>query len=378
MTFEVDVGHRLGRFEIEARFTSDTPITALFGRSGAGKTSLINMISGLLRPARGRIVIDDRVLFDGKQRIDVSARKRRIGYVFQEARLFPHLTVRQNLLYGRWFTPCNERYVDEDQVIALLDIEHLLSRRPATLSGGEKQRVAIGRALLASPRLLLMDEPLASLDAARKSNILHYIERLSVEMRIPIMYVSHSIEEVTRLAHTLVVMSDGQIAAAGALSEVTSRFDIQPLLGRYEAGAVIMTCVVAHDERFGLTRLAFSGGELRVPRILMAPGTPVRVHVRARDVAIALDAPAGLSIQNVLPARIVEISRESSPYAEVRLDINGTPLLARITKRSVYELGLASGRTVFALIKSIALDRHSLGLPPQAINHRLRGTHDGV
>jgi molybdate transport system ATP-binding protein len=369
VTFEVDVERRLNHFKIQVRFTSDAPITALFGRSGAGKTSLINMISGLLRPARGRIVVDGRVLFDDKQRINVPPRKRRIGYIFQEARLFPHLTVYQNLLYGRWFTPSDKRYVDEDKVIALLDIAHLLNRRPAGLSGGEKQRVAIGRALLASPRLLLMDEPLASLDAAHKSDILCYIERLSAHMLIPIVYVSHSIEEITRLAHTLVVVSKGKVAAAGALSEITSRLDLQPLLGRYEAGAVIATCIVAHDERFGLTRLAFSGGELRAPRISMPLGATVRVHIRARDVAIALDARAGLSIQNVLPARIVEITHESGPYAEVRLDVNGAPLLARITKRSVHDLGLACGCAVFALIKSIALDRHSLGLPP-AINHR--------
>ncbi|MGH8503284.1 MAG: molybdenum ABC transporter ATP-binding protein [Gammaproteobacteria bacterium] len=363
---EIDVERRLGRFELIAQFTSDAPVTALFGRSGAGKTSLVNMIGGLLKPQRGRIAIDGQVLFDSAWRIDVPAHRRGVGYVFQESRLFPHLTVRQNLLYGRWFTRAAARYVDLDQVIALLDIEPLLHRRPGLLSGGEKQRVAIGRALLASPKLLLMDEPLASLDAARKSDILHYIERLNADMRVPIVYVSHAMDEVARLAHTLVIMSDGRVAAAGPLPDITSRLDLQPLTGRYAAGAVIEARVLSHEDRFGLTRLGFAGGELQTPRLALSSGATVRVHIRARDVAIALRRPTDVSIQNVLRARVAEISPESGPFAEIRLDVGGAPLLARVTRRAAHELGLAPGREVFALIKSVALDRHSLGLPPGA------------
>src|SRR5680860_388167 len=363
---EIDIVRRLGRFELAAKFTSDASVTALFGRSGAGKTSLVNMIGGLLKPQRGRIAIDGQVLFDSARRIDVPAHRRGVGYIFQESRLFPHLTVRQNLLYGRWFTKAAARYVNLDQVIDLLDLAPLLARRPGLLSGGEKQRVAIGRALLASPKLLLMDEPLASLDAARKSDILRYIERLNENMRVPIVYVSHSMDEVTRLAHCLVVMSDGKVAAAGSLPDVTSRLDLQPLTGRYAAGAVIEARVLSHDAKFGLTRLGFAGGELLTPRVAVPPGAAVRVHVRARDVAISLHRPKDLSIQNVLPARVAEISPESGPFAELRLDAGGAPLLARITRRAAHELRLTPGREVFALVKSVALDRHSLGLPPGA------------
>ncbi|MGI8738462.1 MAG: molybdenum ABC transporter ATP-binding protein [Gammaproteobacteria bacterium] len=371
---EIDVECRLGRFELAAKFTSDAPVTALFGRSGAGKTSLVNMIGGLLRPARGRIVIDGQVLFDSRRRVHVPAHKRGVGYIFQESRLFPHLTVRQNLLYGRWFTKPAARYIEPEQVIALLDIAPLLERRPGLLSGGEKQRVAIGRALLASPKLLLMDEPLASLDAARKSDILRYIERLNENMRVPIVYVSHSIEEVTRLAHCLVVMSDGRVAASGSLPDVTSRLDLLPLTGRYAAGAIIEARVLSHDEAFELTRLGFGGGELTTPRVAMPPGARVRVHVRARDVAIALARPTGLSIQNVLAATLVDISQEPGAFAEIKLavGVGHTPLLARITRRAAHELKLAPGAAVFALVKAVSLDRHSLGLASTPAMHRPR------
>ena len=213
MTLEVDIRHRFGAFTLEARFTTDSGLTALFGRSGAGKTSLVNIIAGLLRPDRGKVVIDGRVLVDTAQRLFVPKHRRRIGYVFQDPRLFPHLTVRQNLIYGRWFTPAAERRESFEQVIELLGIGALLDRGPALLSGGERQRVAIGRALLTSSHLLLMDEPLASLDEARKSEILPYIERLRDANRVPIVYVSHSVPEITRLATTMVLLSDGRVCS---------------------------------------------------------------------------------------------------------------------------------------------------------------------
>jgi molybdate transport system ATP-binding protein len=370
VTLEVDIERRLGDFQLEANFVSDAPITALFGRSGAGKTSSVNMIAGLLSPTRGRIAINDRVLFDHKQGINVPPRKRRIGYIFQEGRLFPHFTVRQNLLYGRWFTKAAKRYVNTDQILDLLDLKILLNRRPDTLSGGEKQRVAIGRALLTSPQLLLMDEPLVFLDAARRSDILSYIERLSHETSVPIVYVSHSIEEVARLAHTLVVISGGRIAAAGPLTDVMSRLDLQPLTGRYEAGSVIEARVASHDAEFELTCLTFAGGELRVPELQVPVGAIIRAHIRARDVSISIQSPAGLSIQNVLRGVIVEIRRETGPFAEVSIKVGEHSVLARVTNRSVHNLELVPDREVFALIKSIALDRHSLGLLPGAANHR--------
>lgn len=364
MSLEVNVKRRLGWFQIDAQFASDGGVTALFGRSGAGKTTLTKLISGLLRPEQGRIVVNGRILFDAHQGIDIPTRQRRLGYVFQDARLFPHLNVRQNLLYGHWFTPRLERYAGFHQVVELLGLEALLERRPGRLSGGEKQRVAIGRALLASPQLLLLDEPLASLDAARKGEILPYIERLRDELRLPTVYVSHTLEEITRLATTLVLLNDGRVAAVGTTEALMSRLDLRPLTGRYEAGAVIETQVLSHDEVYGVTQLTFVGGSLQVPYIRQPLGSTLRVRIRARDVAIASTPLPGASIRNQIPTRIIEISHETGPYAEVRLDANGAALVARVLRVTVRDLDLQPGQQVYALIKSVALDRHSLGLPP--------------
>ena len=361
MSLQVDVERKLGTFELHARFAAGAGITALFGRSGSGKTSLINTIAGLLRPDRGVVEVDGQVLFDSRRGIDLPVARRRIGYVFQEGRLFPHFSVRQNLLYGRRFTPKRERYVVLDRVVELLSIGQLLERRPGALSGGEKQRVAIGRALLASPRVLLMDEPLASLDAQRKSEILQYIEQLRDEMSIPILYVSHVIEEVVRLADTVVLMSDGQVSAVGRPDELMGRLDLRPQTGRYEAGAVIETRVAAYDEMYALTTLRFPGGDLLVPKFDVKSGDPVRVHIRARDVSLALHAPQGLSILNALRGRVVEISLDDGPIAEVRLDVGGAALLARVTRRSADHLALRPGLEVYALIKAVSMDRHSVG-----------------
>ncbi len=360
MSLEVEVHHRLGDFTLEASFATDGRLTALFGRSGSGKTMLVNIIAGLIRPERARIAIDGRLLVDSAQGIYLPRHRRRIGYVFQESRLFPHLSVRANLLYGRWFTPAGERREELDRVVELLGIGALLDRRPGRLSGGETQRVAIGRALLASPRLLLMDEPLASLDEARKSEILPYIERLRDETRVPIVYVSHSVREVARLATTLVLLSQGRVAAVGAAAEIMARLDLFPITGRYEAGAILETQVLGHDAPYGLTRLGSAAGELRVPQLDLAPGTPVRVRIRARDVMIAERAPEGLSALNVLPGTIVEIGEQGGPIVELGLDVGGQRLLARVTRKSVDNLRLAPGRQVHAVIKSIAFDRQSL------------------
>jgi molybdate transport system ATP-binding protein len=355
----VSVTHRLGDFTLDATFESEGGLTALFGRSGAGKTSLINAIAGLYRPDRGRIAIDDAVLTDTASGIFVPAHRRRVGYVFQEGRLFPHLNVRQNLLYGRWFAPKTAGGGEFDQVIELLGIGHLLTRRPANLSGGEKQRVAIGRALLARPRLLVMDEPLASLDEGRRAEIFPYIERLRDEMLVPIVYVSHSIAEVARLATTLVVLSEGRVAAIGPTAQIMGRIDLFPLTGRAEAGAILATSVAAHDAHFGLTVLRAAAGELRVPHLDLPVGSALRVRVRARDVMIALQPPEGLSALNVLPGTVAEIGAGDGPIVQIRLDCAGESLVARLTRRSVETLELSPGKKVHAVIKSIAFDHHA-------------------
>ena len=366
MALAVDVAHRFPTFALDVKFASEGRLTALFGRSGAGKSTLVNMIAGLVRPQRGRIAVEGQALFDSERRIDLAPHRRRIGYVFQEGRLFPHLTVRQNLLYGHWFAPRRDRRIPLDTVVEILGIGNLLARRPNLLSGGEKQRVAIGRALLASPRALLLDEPLASLDAGRKEEILPYIERLRDELAIPMVYVSHALAEVARLASTLVVMSEGRVQAAGPVAEVLGRVDLFPLTGRYEAGALIEARVAAHDDGFGLTTLATSAGTLRVQRVAAEIGAVLRVRIRARDVMIALAPPERISALNVLPARIAEIGSEAGPVADIRLASGADTIVARVTRYSIETLGLAPGRDVFAVVKSVAFDRRSLGLgaPP--------------
>ena len=363
MTLAIDIRHRLGTFLLDARFETGGGLIALFGRSGAGKTSVVNAIAGLIRPAQGSVMIDGQALVDTARGVFVPPHKRRIGYVFQEGRLFPHLTVRQNLLYGHWFTPPVERSDSFARVLDLLGIERLLERRPARLSGGEKQRVAIGRALLSNPRLLLMDEPLAALDEARKAEILPYIERLREQSSVPIVYVSHSIAEVTRLASTIVLLSEGKVAAVGPVPEVMHRLDLFPLTGRAEAGAVIEAIVERHDERFGLTELRSRAGPWRLPRLDAEIGARIRLRVRARDVMLAKSAPTDVSALNVMPGTVADIRAGDGPIVDIRLDCNGEALLARLTRYSVERMGLAPGSSVHALIKSVALDRRSLSGP---------------
>jgi len=357
---EVDIEHRFTAFELDTHFRSGRGLTALFGRSGAGKTSVVNAIAGLIRPERGRIVIDGEVLLDTERGVHTPTHRRRVGYVFQEGRLFPHLTVRQNLVFGCWFAPHGPASTRLDDVVELLGIGPLLDRRPGRLSGGEKQRVAIGRALLAYPRLLLMDEPLASLDARRKDEILPYLERLRDQASVPIVYVSHSIAEVTRLATTVVLMSDGRVRAVGPVQEVMGRADLYPLVGRFEAGAVLAARVARYDSRWRLTELAGSFGTLVIPRLDAPVGAALRLRIRARDVILAVTAPAGISALNVLSARVEALVPIEEGALEVQLRTGNERLLARVTRRSGETLGLAPGRDVFALIKTVAIDRRSL------------------
>ncbi|HEX9390533.1 MAG TPA: molybdenum ABC transporter ATP-binding protein [Usitatibacteraceae bacterium] len=358
---EVDVEQRLGEFELRATFASEAPVVALFGRSGSGKSSLINLLAGIARAGRGRIVFNNEVLLDTAAGIEVPPEARRIGYVFQDGMLFPHLNVRHNLEYGEKRVATSDRYIDRDKVITLLGLEELLERKPVNLSGGEKQRVAIGRALLASPRLLLLDEPLASLDSIRKSEILQYIELLRDEFRIPIVFVSHAVEEVTRLADEIVLLDRGRVTATGSVEAIMGRLDLKPLTGRYEAGAVIEAMVASHDMANDLVSLSFNGGSFVVPGVGALVGERVRLRVRARDVSIATSQPRGISILNTLPGRVIEISDETGPIVDVRIRIGEAVLIARITRYSARQLSLAVGLPVYALVKAISLDRHSVG-----------------
>ncbi len=357
---QVDVHLQRPRFGLDVSFQGDSGITALFGRSGSGKTTVIDIIAGLVRPDSGLVRIGNRVLFDDAAGIDLAPERRGLGYVFQEDRLFPHMSVKGNLTYGRRIQRKTADGIGFDQVVGLLDIAHLLDQRPHQLSGGEKQRVAIGRALLANPQLLLMDEPLANLDAGRRGEILPFIETLRDELALPIFYVSHSANEIVRLADTMVLLSDGQSIASGPVEEVMSRLDLSPLTGRYDAGSVLPATVGACDAEYGLTRLETPAGPLWAPVADLVPGSIIRVRIRARDVSLALSRPKDASLTNHFTGRIVELAVEAGPLVDVLLDV-GCALRARITRRSVDRLGLAVGAEVHALVKTVAIDRASLG-----------------
>lgn len=353
MTLSIAIRKQLGQFTLDIALETGPGVTALFGRSGSGKTSLVNLIAGLVRPDQGSIVLDGRTLVDTERSVFVPAGKRRIGYVFQEGRLFPHLSVRSNLLYGRWLTPRGRRWGSLDEVVDLLGIAPLMGRMPRDLSGGEKQRVAIGRALLASPDCLLMDEPLAALDRERKAEILPFIERLRDAKRLPIVYVSHSVEEVARLADTVALIDGGRVVALGPVGEVFARAEA---VGDWETGAVLEAIVRAQDEAAGVTRLDHPAGALVVPYIDVPVGKLVRIRIRARDVTLALGEPGRLSIRNRLAGQIVSIAEGPAHDVGVRLDVGGEPMLARVTRDAVRDLELVPGLAVTALVKAVALE----------------------
>ncbi|ASP35250.1 molybdenum ABC transporter ATP-binding protein [Labrenzia sp. VG12] len=353
---DVDIKGQVGRMPLQASFQSSGGVTSLFGQSGAGKTSLTNMIAGLNTPLSGRIAVNGTVLFDAEKNINLPVQARRIGHVFQDARLFPHLSVKANMTYARWAGRRSSTR-DFQEVTDLLGLGQLLRRMPRTLSGGERQRVAIGRALLSDPRLLIMDEPLANLDQARRNDILPYLDRLCVEAGIPILYVSHSIEEVARLSNTLVILSDGQTPAFGPVADMLARTDLGKATGRHEAGALLEGVVALVDPDWGLTHVDIGGAVLQIPDMAADVGDAVRLRIRARDVALALYPPEGLSIRNAFDATITSISSETGPYAELLCSVQGQTLRARITRASVAELDLHKGRNVTVLIKSVAIDR---------------------
>ena len=329
-------------------------VTALFGHSGSGKTTLLRVLAGLERVAGARVALGDEVWQDDVRKVFVPTHERGIGYVFQEASLFPHLSVRANLEFGRKRLKPAERCFDLLAVAELLGIERLLDARPATLSGGERQRAAIARTLLASPRLLLMDEPLAALDMRRKLEILPYLERLHDELALPVVYVSHAADEVARLADHLVVLEEGRVLASGPLAATLARLDLAANF-HDDAGVMIETHLQAHDAD-GLSHLAFAGGVLLVGQRDVAIGTRVRCRIHARDVSLALERPRGSNITNILPARVDAVGPSGTPgQVLVRLVVGDTVLLARITERSRRELAIAPGGAVWAQVKAVAL-----------------------
>ncbi|MBE7185707.1 MAG: molybdenum ABC transporter ATP-binding protein [Methylobacterium mesophilicum] len=355
MSLDVAVHRQVGGFTLDAAFTSSGRLTALFGPSGSGKTMLVDLIGGLVKPDRGRVAVNGTPLVDTEARIFLPIHKRRIGYVFQDARLFPHLTVRQNLRFGRFFAPRADRWADERAIVDLLGIGHLLDRRPNLLSGGEKSRVAIGRALLASPRLLLMDEPLAALDEARKREILPFIERLRDELKVPVVYVSHSAQEVARLATDVVMMREGCVLAAGPAEAVLPRLDRFDAVDG-EGGSLVTLTVVEPMAEWGLTRLRSAGGDWRLARVRAPAGAKLRVRIRARDVMLSLGRPERSSALNLLEGTVTAIDPLGDAEALVALDCGGDAITARITRLSVETLGLAPGSAVFAVIKSVSFD----------------------
>jgi molybdate transport system ATP-binding protein len=356
---DVDVARQVGSFDLKVAFCNDDGITALFGRSGAGKSLTIGLIAGLDRPDQGHVVLDGRTLVDTDKGVFLPAYRRHIGMVFQDSHLFPHLGVRQNLLFGRWFAPRATRSVSFDAVVETLGIGQLLGRTPAKLSGGERQRVAIGRALLSGPQLLLMDEPLAALDRARRLEILPLIERLRDEFKIPIVYVSHDIEEVSRLASRVVVLERGHVGAIGDPAEV-----LPTMLGddaRSERASILTMRVGTRDETYGLTELIHPAGSVWLAGPHGAEGTRLRIVVKATDVTLSTAPPLGLSVQGALRGRLGEIeSLGPLAIAHVVLDGDGT-LLAMTTRRALDKLGLGAGEPIFALVKTAALDERLIG-----------------
>ncbi len=357
----IDLNLSLESFRLE--LTEDLEldgVTAVFGPSGAGKTTLLRVLAGLERRAAGRVSLGGAVWQDTDGGRFVPPHERRLGYVFQDGRLFSHLSVEGNLLFAedrarrRAAQSGDGNSITASGVIKSLELEGLLERRPDSLSGGEQQRVAMARALLTNPHLLLMDEPLSALDLRRKTEIIPYIERLTDDFQIPVLYVTHNVEEVTRLASRIVLLADGRIVARGGVAEVLERVELWPLTGRLEAGTVLEAAV--GETVNGMTSLDVEGEALRVPAIDIAVGAQVRLRVQARDVALATERPQSLSIRNILHARILNIGLDETVFAEVLLEVGKQHLRSRVTREAVEDLGLEEGQQLFALIKSVAFE----------------------
>lgn len=344
---------RLPGFTLDVDVACPYPVTAVFGPSGAGKSTLLNLVAGLLRPDAGEVRIDDEVIFSSQEGIDLPPERRRVGYVFQDDLLFPHLTVARNLRYGHDLLRPQDRRLDLARVVDLLEIGPLLDRRPANLSGGERQRVALGRALLASPRLLLMDEPLSSLDQGLKDRIIPCLRRIRSDLKVPILYVSHSVAEILELTGQVIVLKQGRVVAHGDFFHVAHRADVLPLLEAHGFENVLPVEVVSGDPARGVTLVRHAGQDLKVPYCDRPAGARVFVGIRADDVILCRDRPAGLSVRNAIQGRVTEVS-EVDGKGLVYVDV-GKRLAVKVTPEAIEELNLKPGETVTCLIKTSSI-----------------------
>jgi molybdate transport system ATP-binding protein len=361
----VAAAKRRGTFALNVRFELPTPgVVALFGRSGCGKSTAVNIIAGLLQPDSGRVVLDDTVLVDLQQGVDVPPERRRIGYVFQDTRLFPHLSVAANLRYAQK-RAVGAPYVDLAAVTSLLDLAGLLNRRTHQLSGGERQRVAIGRALLTQPRLLLLDEPLAALDEARREEVLPYLETLRDQLAIPMVYVTHDFAEVLRLATHIVLMEAGSVTAQGTVGEMSLNPRLRSIIGPDEVGAIIDGVVLGVDSSSNLTRVRVGQGELNVQSRGLAVGTALRVQLLARDIIVSTRIPQHLSVRNSLAGIVTSIQGDDDDSDLITIDIGAEEIVARVTKAATRDLSLRPGMEAWALVKSVSLRGHAFAARPK-------------
>ncbi len=369
---DVKFAKSFGDFELDVAFKAGSGLTALFGPSGAGKTTIVNVLAGLEKPDNGFVRINGDTLFDSDTKTNITPNGRQLGYVFQDARLFPHMSVERNLRYGMSRNNGTAQTTSWDDVIRILDLSHLLNRRPQKLSGGEQQRVAIGRALLATPKLLLMDEPLSSLDPLRRLEVMPFIEKMRDEFGVPIVYVTHTVAEIIRLADTVIVLDHGRIVAEGSVEDVLSRLDVQ---AEFQAtgdepphfGTVLNAVLESNLSDDGLSRLDIAGEKILVPQLTGNQGDRVRIRIRARDVALALEAPRKLSVLNAFEGRVTEVIKTGPAHVDVQLETTkGIRIWSRITRKSQRDLNITVDKVAWALIKSVALEA---GLPALPQNH---------
>ena len=343
----------MGNFRLKTKFDADIGITAIFGSSGAGKSTLVNLIAGLVKPKSGHIKIFNKVVFDSKQKINVPVHKRGIGFVFQDSRLFPHMKVEANLKYSNRFGR-RGHLSSFSEIVDILDLGQILQRLPGNLSGGEKQRVAIGRALLSNPKILILDEPLTGLDEGLRSEVIPYLEFLRDHSKLPILYISHSQSEVARLSDKIVVLENGNILEHGETLQILSSFKVAKKLGLRDLSSFIEATVSTHASD-GITELDFSGSKLFLPQIDVPVGSKIYLRVLAKDVTLAIKKPEKISALNIIKGKVDEIVMGNGPGALISLNVGGHKLVTRITQRSLIAMNLKLGQTCFAFLKTVSV-----------------------